>query len=102
MSAYAIGKDTPFAACVQCHPGWPGPDIASQVSIPLLALCSKDEPESEFMDFKPALKVEHGFEMFPEMVHGWLSARADLSKPAVQEDFDKGYRMMLEWFQKHL
>jgi hypothetical protein len=99
---FPIGKDTPFKAAAQCHAGWPKGGIAEQVSIPLLALNSKDEPESEYEHFEPALKVEHHFEAFPEMVHGWLSARGDLSKENVRRDFDKGYLMMLEWFDKYL
>jgi len=72
------------------------------VSVPLLALCSKDEPESEYAHFKPALSVEHRFEHFPEMVHGWLSARADLSKEEVRQDFQCGYDMVIDWCQKHV
>jgi len=98
----AISKDTPFSACAICHPGFTDADLASQISVPLLALCSKDEPESEYQDFKLALKVEHRFEMFADMVHGWMSARADLSKANVQADFDRGYAMVLEWFEKHM
>ena len=76
--------------------------IAEQISVPVLALCSKDEPESEYAAFKPVLKVENRFVHYPEMVHGWMSARGDLSKEEVRRDFDRGYAIVLEWFQKHL
>lgn len=99
---FAMGKDTPFSACVQCHPGFPGASVAAEVSAPLLSLCSKDEPEKEYAHFKPELKVEHRFEHFPNMVHGWLSARGDLANVRVRAGFEEGYNMMLDWFRKHL
>jgi dienelactone hydrolase len=82
--------------------GFPGPDIAAKIKAPILALLSKDEPESDYAAFKPALKVDHSIVHFPTMVHGWLSARGDLAKLEVRKEFDKGYDMMLEWFGKHL
>jgi len=102
VAPYAVGPSTPFAAVVMNHPGFPSAKIAAEVSVPLLCLCSKDEPASEYAKFKPALKFEHRFEMFPEMVHGWLSARGDLGKEGVRRDFQKGYAMVVEWFDAHL
>lgn len=36
------------------------------------------------------------------MLHGWMSARGDLSNPEVEEQFQGGYRMLAQWFEKHL
>lgn len=99
---FVVGDGTPFAACVQCHPGFAGVDVVEKVQAPLLSLCSKDEPESSFAEFKAALKVDNYFEVFKDQDHGWLSARADLSKPRVRQAFDRGYRMMLDWFARYL
>ncbi|KAF2717337.1 alpha/beta-hydrolase [Polychaeton citri CBS 116435] len=102
VAAYAVGETAPFSVCVQLHPGFPSSEIAGKVSVPLLALCSKDEPESYYKDFKTALRVENRFEVFPEMVHGWLAARGDLAKPIVREQFNQGYQMVIKWMQGHL
>lgn len=99
---YAIGADTPFTACVECHPGFPEVEVAEAVTIPLMALCSKDEPEKDFAHFQPALKVPNYFEVFETMVHGWLSARAELDKDDVLTEFNRGYAMMADWFKKYL
>jgi len=95
---FACGKNSPFAICAALHPGFPE-EVAAEVSVPYLALCSKDEPEEMYKDFEKLLKVPKKIVPFPEMVHGWLSARADLSKPKVREEYDRGYEMILEWFR---
>ncbi|OQO13751.1 hypothetical protein B0A48_01981 [Cryoendolithus antarcticus] len=102
IAPYAVGKDTQFKACAMLHPGFPGAKVAGEVTVPVLALCSKDERESEYAEFKPALKTEHEFHEFPEMVHGWMAARGDLGSPEVERDFWRGYELVLHWFQQHL
>jgi len=99
---FALDQHSRFTAAVQCHAGWPAVDIAETVSRPLLALNSKDEPDSEYKDFQQAIRVTTRFVDFPNMVHGWLSARGDLSKRDVREEYDCGYEMMLEWLGKYL
>ena len=53
------------------------------------------------MDLKPDPIPTHAH-VFPEMTHGWLSARGDLADEMVRQNFDKGYAMMTEWFRKYL
>ena len=40
-------------------------------------------------------------EVFPEMIHGWVS-RGDMSSPAVERDVNKAITMMLEFFAANL
>lgn len=101
MANFAIGEGSAYKACAILHSGFPV-EVASQITAPLLALCSKDEPESDYAKFEPALKVEHRIVRFPNMVHGWLSARGDLAKSEVRRGFDQGYDMILEWLDKYL
>ena len=102
VSNFLLGASSPFSACVQLHAGWPGKEIAESVIVPILALNSKDEPETQYAHFKPHLKVEARFEHFPTMLHGWMSARGDLQKSEVLKAFQKGYDMLVEWFDRFL
>ncbi|KAK3674285.1 hypothetical protein LTR78_005754 [Recurvomyces mirabilis] len=62
---FAIDKDSRFQAAVQCHTGWPpGVDVAQTVSAPLLALNSRDEPETDYREFKQACNSRTGLSTF--------------------------------------
>ncbi|CAK4032396.1 AIM2 family [Lecanosticta acicola] len=97
-----LAAGSPFEACAQLQPGWPGQEVAERVAKPILALCSKDEPESDYAHFKPYLKVDAKFVHFPKMIHGWMSARGDLYRPEVQRDYQRGYEIVAEWFMRYL
>ena len=38
---------------------------------------------------------------FGDMVHGWMSARADLEDEKVREGYKRGYNIVREWLQEH-
>lgn len=103
--SYCSGPSTPFAAVAALHPSFVDKEIASQISIPIFVIASKDEPEEDvprFMgDLNPRIKYKD-YTMFPRMVHGWLSARGDLKNAGVREAYDKGYKLMLDFFGKRL
>jgi len=48
------------------------------------------------------LTVEHYAEQFADQKHGWMSARANLEDAKVKQEYERGYRIFLEWFAKHL
>lgn len=102
VASCLLAAGSPFEACVQVYPGWPGQEVAERIAKPILAVCSKDEPESEYAHFRPFLKVEAHFVHFPDMIHGWMSARGDLYRPDVQRDYQRGYEVVAEWFMRHM
>lgn len=102
VANFLLDAQSPFLACAELHPGFPGKEIAERIARPILALCSKDEPEKEYAHFQPHLKVDANFIHFPDMVHGWMSARGDLWKTEVQIQFQRGYEMLAEWFSRYL
>jgi len=80
-------------------------EIAEQISIPVLAIASKDEPEKDVLrfmnDLRQDIKYKH-YEMFPTMEHGWLSARGDLKNEDVRKAYEEGYRILLDFFKEWL
>ena len=71
----SITADTPFKAAAICHPVGLDAEDASNVSIPIAILPSKDEDEALVGKYMSALKVKHITERFPDQVHGWMAAR---------------------------
>ncbi|KYG44059.1 hypothetical protein M433DRAFT_70282, partial [Acidomyces richmondensis BFW] len=98
---FALLSTTPYLAAAILHPGFPV-SYASHIVCLLLALFSNDEPESDYADFVPLLKVPHRLVRFDDMVHGWPYARGDLSQEEVRKGYDNGYALMIEWFEKNL
>jgi len=37
-----------------------------------------------------------------EMVHGWMSARADLGNEIVRREYGRGYQKLVDFFGKYL
>ncbi|KAJ4303266.1 hypothetical protein N0V90_002159 [Kalmusia sp. IMI 367209] len=105
VSSYASIYPTPFSAIAQLHPGFAPQKIASQIRIPLLAICSKDETDGEAQTFMTHLSPEIAYKhyiRFGDMEHGWLSARGDLKNDDVKKAYEKGYALLLDFFAKYL
>jgi len=98
---FALLPPTSYLAATILHPGFPI-TCAPRIACPLLVLCSKDEPESDYAEYVPLLKVPHSVVRFDDMVHGWLSARGDLERGEVRKGFDNGYALIGEWFRRYL
>lgn len=94
--------DTPFVAGAECHPAMVDPSEAESIKIPLCMLASKDEPEKDVKAFESNLKGEKHVEIFPDQVHGWMAARADLDDPKVKSEYERGYKTLLEFFAKYV
>lgn len=93
---------TAYKAAAECHPAMVNPSEAENISIPLCMLASKDEPAEEVKKFEAALKGDKHVETFGDQIHGWMGARADLSVQRNREEYERGYRTLLEFFGKYL
>lgn len=97
------------------------PSEAEGISIPLCMLASKDEPREDVEKFEKGLKGEKHVEIFGDQIHGFsmfsilslcvtcrnanwriVAARADLEDKRVKEEYERGYKTLLEFFAKYL
>lgn len=78
------------------------PSEATNIGIPLCMLASKDEPVEDVKKFEAALKAPHYVETFGDQIHGWMGARADLSVQRNKEEYERGYKTLMEFFGKYL
>ena len=78
------------------------PEDAAKITIPTCVLPSEDEGPDMVDPWVAKLKVENYIETFADQLHGWMSARADLEDERVKGEYERGYRIFLEWFAKHL
>ncbi|PHH87121.1 hypothetical protein CDD83_9282 [Cordyceps sp. RAO-2017] len=92
----------PFAVAAAIHPAMVDPADAAAVAVPTLLLASKDEPAADVAAFEAALKTPKHVETFPDQIHGWMAARGDLSDPRVRAEYERGYKTVLTFFEKHL
>jgi len=74
---------------------------APKITVPICMLPSKDEDAEEVKKFEAALTVPKYFETFKDSPHGWMGARGDLSGPD-KPNYDRGYKLALEWFTKYV
>lgn len=97
----ASGEGTPFVVGVLTSPARLDAEEAGKIVIPTLVLASKGEPVDEVKAFGEALKVEKRVETFGDQVHGWMSARADLKDARVKEEYERGYKITLDFLDEH-
>lgn len=95
-------RDGLIKAGVQSSPAMADAADAAKVKIPMMMLASKDEPVDEVGKFEEALKGTKHVETFGDQVHGWMSARADLSDERVRGEYERGYRLVVEFFERNL
>jgi dienelactone hydrolase len=93
---------TPFKAVAECHPAMVDPSEATNIDIPLCMLASMDEPVEGVKKFEANLKTPHHVETFGDQIHGWMAARGDLSVQRNKEEYERGYKTVLEFFGKYL
>lgn len=103
--ALTSGADTPWAASAQVHPAMLAPEDAAQIAIPHVLLASMDEDAKDVRAFDEALKLPEGrkhVETFGSQIHGWMAARGDLEDPAVVKEYERGYKILLDFFGRNL
>ncbi|KAL4870491.1 hypothetical protein BDV12DRAFT_184493 [Aspergillus spectabilis] len=90
-----------FKAAIQAHPAMLDPEDAKEVNIPMALLASKDENPDDVAKFGANLKSDHYVETFPDQIHGWMAARSDLEDETVKKEYERGYKTVLGFLEKH-
>lgn len=93
---------SPYKAAAQCHPAMVDPSEAPKISIPFCLLASKDESAEDIQKFDASLQQPKHVETYSDQIHGWMGARADLKVQRDQDEYERGYKTLLEFFAKHL
>ncbi|CAM1502274.1 Fc.00g042580.m01.CDS01 [Cosmosporella sp. VM-42] len=88
----------PFSIAASIHPAMVDAADAENINIPLIMLASGEEPEDEVEKFKKNLQGPKHVEIFKDQIHGWMAARADLSDARVKEEYERGYKTVVEFF----
>jgi len=91
-------KGTPFKAAAACHPAMVDANDASGVTIPYAMFPSKDEPKEDIEKWQANIKVKNVVRWWPNQIHGFMAARADLKDEKVKEDYQKAYEELLSFF----
>jgi len=102
IASLTASKQTAIKAAVQCHPAMVDPADAEKVVIPMCVLASKDEPADDVAKYEANLKVPKHVETFSTQIHGWMAARANLEDAEVSKEYERGYKIALDFFHQHL
>lgn len=83
------------------------PDVADaeKIRIPYICLFSPQDGERSVLDAYGAVLKKRSnsyVEVFENMQHGWMSARADLSDEKGRKEFERGYARLAEFYAEHL
>lgn len=100
--ALTSGEGTAWSAAVSTSPARVDAEDAKHIVIPMAMLASKDEPADAVEAFGKALTTPKHVETFSTQIHGWMSARAELSDPEVKKEYERGYQVAVNWFGEHL
>ncbi|KAF1962815.1 dienelactone hydrolase family protein [Byssothecium circinans] len=95
-------EGTKFKVAAACHPAMVAADDAPGITIPYAMLPSKDESKEDVEKWEKGLKVPHLVEWFPDQVHGFMAARSDLEDEKVKSEYERAYKLVLDFFHKHL
>lgn len=91
-----------FSAGAQCHPAMVDPSEAPGIKIPMLMIASGDEDADTVRAFESGLSVPKQVERYDDQIHGFMTARGDLSSERVKAEYERGYKTVLQFFAKHL
>ena len=93
---------TVFKAAASCHPAMVDPKDAENVTIPFALLPSKDEDKAAVEGWEKSIKTKKLVKWFPNHVHGWMAARANLENEDEKKGYTEGYQVLLEFFHENL
>ncbi|KAF2087682.1 dienelactone hydrolase [Saccharata proteae CBS 121410] len=108
LVALASAPGSVFAASGMAHPAQLATEDAANTAIPHCCLFSKEDGTPELIEeYTKALQSsscasEIVVEKYGDMIHGWMGARADLSGNHCTTEFQRGYKQMATFFEKHL
>ncbi|KAJ4393338.1 hypothetical protein N0V93_002546 [Gnomoniopsis smithogilvyi] len=94
-------RNNPFSISAAPHPAMIDPTGADKISVPYIMIASGEEPAEAVKEVQDRLKAPHQVEIFPDQVHGFMAARADLSDPKVKAEYARGYKLVLDFFEKN-
>jgi len=60
------------------------------------------ESSAMVKEYETALKGLKHVEAWEGIVHGWMSARADLLDANQKMKYERGYQVAIDFFEKHL
>lgn len=101
ISLVAALPENPFKAGISVHPAMVDPKDAAGIKIPLALLASKDEDAEAVKKFEAGLTVPKYVETFPDQIHGFMAARADLEDERVASEYKRGYSVALNFLSEH-
>jgi len=78
------------------------PNEAAGIEMPHLMIASHDEDAEVVKKFEEGLSVPKHFERFDDQVHGFMTARANLDDEKVKAEYEKAYRLVIAFFDKHV
>ncbi|KAI1213255.1 alpha/beta-hydrolase [Annulohypoxylon truncatum] len=103
MASILAGDEEPlFKAAVQTSPAMIDPVDAANVKIPMMILASEEESAEDVKKYEEALKGPGHMEIFGDQLHGFMSARANLGEENAKSEYERGYKLALEFFREHL
>jgi len=105
IAALTSQEGTPFKASAQCHPSLLELDDATKIVIPHAILASMEEVPEVMEPWNEALlkaSPNSYTETFDDMVHGFMSSRADFNNRHAFEEYLRGYRILRTFFAKFL
>ncbi|KAI0203234.1 alpha/beta-hydrolase [Astrocystis sublimbata] len=102
VSLVATSPENPFKVGIEAHPAMVDPEDAKKIKIPLVLLASKDEDPEDVKKFDANLTAPKHVETFPDQIHGWMAARADLEDERVKSEYKRGYEVVLKFLSEHL
>ncbi|OJJ46563.1 hypothetical protein ASPZODRAFT_2129701 [Penicilliopsis zonata CBS 506.65] len=73
---------------------------ADAVMVPMAVLASGDENADILDEYIARLPRGSQLTKFPEMIHGWMSARGKLAEPEVKRGFEAGYQIVLDFLKE--
>lgn len=91
-----------FKVAAAAHPAMVAAEDAKATTIPYIMLPSGEEPKDDVEEWQKNIKVENVVEWFPDQVHGWMAARGDIEDEKVKKAYEKGYKLVLDFFHKHM
>jgi dienelactone hydrolase len=95
-------EGSPFKVAAACHPAMVDANDAPGVTIPYIMLPSGEEEKEDVEKWQKGIKTPNKVEWFPDQVHGWMAARGDLEKEEVKKQYERGYKLVLDFFHKHM
>ncbi|KAI9759814.1 MAG: hypothetical protein M1840_003085 [Geoglossum simile] len=91
-----------FDCAAMAHPAMLNPEDAAKISVPFAVLASQDEDTKAVQEFSEALKDKKVVETFGDQIHGWMGARGDLKDARCSEQYQRGYKMLVDFFVENL